>query len=128
MLEGLKDDPSTLVFYEAPHRIRGFLKDSKEQLPGRKCVVERELTKHFETIAVVEEPEMVKEKGEFVVIFGPPAKRKRKPLTAEAASRRVAELVASGKDEKAAIKALARENAVPKREVYNLVKVDESES
>ncbi len=129
LLEGLRDDPSTLVFYEAPHRIRSFLKDGKEQLTGRKCVVERELTKYFETIAVVEEPETVKEKGEFVVIFGPPAKRERKPLTAEAASRRVAELLASGKDEKAAIKALAKENAMAKREVYNLVKVkvDESE-
>jgi len=42
--------PSTLIFYEAPHRIAESLKDAREILGEREAVVARELTKLHEEI------------------------------------------------------------------------------
>ncbi len=50
-LRSLAQDPRTLVFYEAPHRIRECLAAMSNVLaPTRKAVVARELTKVFETV------------------------------------------------------------------------------
>ncbi len=49
ILEGLKSDTSTLIFYESPHRILESLGDMKEVLLDRDAVLARELTKTFET-------------------------------------------------------------------------------
>ncbi len=50
MLEGLKDEPRTLVFYESSHRIADMLEDLAATLGvERQVVVLRELTKLFET-------------------------------------------------------------------------------
>ena len=50
-LETLRAVPCTLVFYEAPHRIRAALSDLAGTLgPTRRIVIARELTKLYETI------------------------------------------------------------------------------
>lgn len=50
-LRSLADDPRTLIFYEAPHRILETLQDMVEVFgPEREGVMARELTKTFETI------------------------------------------------------------------------------
>ncbi len=50
-LEQLRDDPRTLVFYEAPHRIEASIAAMAAVLGGaRRAVIARELTKTFETI------------------------------------------------------------------------------
>lgn len=47
----LRADPRTLVFFEAPHRIREFLHDCIAVFgPERNCTVARELTKKFESV------------------------------------------------------------------------------
>ena len=43
-----KETPATLIFYEAPHRIRPMLKDVMEVLGDRKTALARELTKKHE--------------------------------------------------------------------------------
>jgi 16S rRNA (cytidine1402-2'-O)-methyltransferase len=49
-LEALKDCQSTLVFYEAPHRIVESVADLSKVLGGgRRITIARELTKTFET-------------------------------------------------------------------------------
>ena len=51
VLEGLKSQTVTLVFYEAPHRIVVSLFDMAEVLGADRCVtIARELTKAFETV------------------------------------------------------------------------------
>lgn len=50
-LEALVSEPRTLIFYEAPHRILGFLEEIKQIFgPDRQMVLARELTKVFETV------------------------------------------------------------------------------
>jgi 16S rRNA (cytidine1402-2'-O)-methyltransferase len=60
LLEELKGERATLVFYEAPHRIRETLVDARETLGNREGALARELTKMHEqfirgTLAVIGE-------------------------------------------------------------------------
>lgn len=48
VLEGLQAERATLVFYEAPHRIRETLAEAREILGNREGVLARELTKIHE--------------------------------------------------------------------------------
>ena len=77
-LSTLADIRHTLVFYEAPHRIRDFLNDATAILGAdREAAIARELTKKFETIRqgtlgelqawMEHDPEQ--HRGEFVVII-----------------------------------------------------------
>jgi 16S rRNA (cytidine1402-2'-O)-methyltransferase len=75
-LAALATVPAHLVFYEAPHRIVDALTAIGDALPGRGCVIARELTKRFETIHrtttddaatwVAADPD--RQRGEFVVV------------------------------------------------------------
>jgi 16S rRNA (cytidine1402-2'-O)-methyltransferase len=76
-IETLARLPYTLLFYEAPHRVRATVADLKSCLGGaRRIVIARELTKLFETIHTcrLDEAEAWlnadanREKGEFVLI------------------------------------------------------------
>ena len=49
MLERLKKETRTMLFYESPHRLKDTLKHMLEIFGDRKMVVARELTKKFET-------------------------------------------------------------------------------
>ncbi len=50
-LEALKEEPRTLIFYEAPHRLLESLGDFEDVFGGeRMAVLGRELTKTFETL------------------------------------------------------------------------------
>lgn len=50
-LDHLREEPRTLIFYEAPHRILESLTDMEEVFgPDRPAVLGRELTKTFETL------------------------------------------------------------------------------
>ena len=78
-LEALRDDPRTLVFYEAPHRIEESISAMAAVFGGeRLAVIARELTKTFETIHGDSLAELVtwlaadanQRKGEFVVMVG----------------------------------------------------------
>lgn len=50
MLERVKSEPRTLVFYESPHRIMETLAAMNEVFPARRMTLARELTKRFETV------------------------------------------------------------------------------
>lgn len=51
VLETLANDPRTIVFYEAPHRVTGMVKDLSTVFGGdREAVIAREMTKRFESV------------------------------------------------------------------------------
>ncbi len=74
LLDSIKDVRDTLIFYEAPHRIKDFLQTLKHSFSGRKICVARELTKMYETYYYglledfLEERVSLEIKGEFVVL------------------------------------------------------------
>jgi len=79
-LEGLRESPSTLVFYEAPHRVLATLEAMAACFGGqRRAVVARELTKTFETMLDGTLDELVErvrgdanqQRGEIVIIVAP---------------------------------------------------------
>jgi 16S rRNA (cytidine1402-2'-O)-methyltransferase len=70
-LEDLRGIGATLVFYEAPHRVRGMLADLEAVLGDRTVSIAREMTKiHEEHLfgRLSEVRERVRPKGEFVVV------------------------------------------------------------
>lgn len=79
-LQALSAIPSTLVFYEAPHRIVECVQDLHDTLGGaRSLTLARELTKTFETIHTCQLTEAVdwlmadpnQQRGEFVLLVHP---------------------------------------------------------
>lgn len=78
-LQELKDEPRTLVFYEAPHRIVESLVDMVAVMgAGRPVTLARELTKTFETIIPATLGTLLEkvrddenqQKGELVIVLG----------------------------------------------------------
>lgn len=76
-LATLAAEPRTVVFFEAPHRIRRTLADISHGLVNRPITVCRELTKlHEEMVHSTSQDilaKLPKEKGEFTVVVGPQA-------------------------------------------------------
>lgn len=66
--------PHTLIFYESPHRLRGFLEDALEVLGDRRAALAKELTKMFESVKRGRLSELLEQieqepKGEYVVVI-----------------------------------------------------------
>lgn len=129
LLEELKPVSSTVVLYEAPHRILETLSDLAELLPNRPVVLARELTKVHEEFlegAAAELRETLAPlpslKGEFTILIG-------KSETPEADSTPLNEafekLIAAGIPRMEAMKTLARQRGLPKQEVYKQLNVRE---
>jgi len=122
--------PSTIVLYEAPHRIKEVLKDIEEAWGDREITLARELTKLHEeffrgTIATAREFLESKEpRGEFVlVIAAPPPVEKVAPSGDPLDKVRM--LMAQGAQKKEALAAVSREYGIPKRELYNRLILEE---
>ena len=71
-LTNLKGHTNTIIFYEAPHRLKKTLKNMSEVLGNRKVVLCRELTKKFEEHIYAKASELLEDipnlKGEMVLI------------------------------------------------------------
>ena len=122
--------PSTIVLYEAPHRIKEVLKDIEEAWGDREITLARELTKLHEevfrgTVATAREFLESKEpRGEFVlVIAAPPPVEKVAPSGDPLDKVRM--LMAQGAQKKEALAAVSREYGIPKRELYNRLILEE---
>jgi 16S rRNA (cytidine1402-2'-O)-methyltransferase len=127
-LAELTDEPRTMVFFEAPHRVADTLADLAQAFgPQRPAAVCRELTKTYEEVrrgplgelaawAAAQEP-----RGEITLVVGGAPAPAAEPLTGADLADAVAELEAGGTPRKAAIAAVATAQGMPKREVYAAV-------
>jgi 16S rRNA (cytidine1402-2'-O)-methyltransferase len=121
------DEATTLVFYEAPHRILDTLADFQSVFgPDLRVVVARELTKVHEEFLRGTVVEVRRElasrdriRGEITLLIQSPAKRPDAAASNETIANRLARMQAEeGIDEKEAMKRLARELGQSKSEVY----------
>ncbi len=125
-LLALADEPRTMVFFEAPHRIAATLAAMADALGGqRQAVVCRELTKTYEEVRPGELSSLAQWaadglRGEITIVVAG-AQKTAPELSDDDLAQRVAELIADGIDRKAAISAVAKQTARPKRQVYDAV-------
>ncbi len=129
-LESLKNDTHTLIFYEAPHKLRDTLKDMCRVFGGeRRIALARELTKIHEEIlrmTISEAVEYYSEtnpRGEYVLIVAGADKDSAEPedswWSGLDIKSHVEEYINRGMDSKEAVKTAAKDRNIPKREVYN---------
>lgn len=120
-LENLKQQPFTIIFYEAPHRINKTLQNIKEVFGNRYCAIAREISKKYEEIIRGDIDYLIKEteeiKGEIVLIVeGNKEKHNFENLSI---IEHIKLYMEDGLTSKEAIKLVAKERDIPKSEVYN---------
>ena len=126
-LEQVRLLPSTLIFYEAPHRMAQALADAREILGERAAAVVRELTKLHEEILRGRLSELAQRfasveaaRGEMVLVIDRAVIQSEQPE--ENSSLKIAERVAAleneGLDPRAALKRAARELGLSRAEAY----------
>jgi len=127
-LEQLKTETATLIFYETPHRILEALEDVAAVMGPRPVVVARELTKLHEEFLRGTAAELRAElasrpsvKGEFTLLIGKTDEVQADGTPLEEAVRAAEE---QGMPRMEAIKQVARQRGLSKREVYRLIAGD----
>jgi 16S rRNA (cytidine1402-2'-O)-methyltransferase len=128
MLERLRIEERTIIFYEAPHRVAESIADAREILGDRPACLAREVTKLHEEFlrgklsqlaeSLAESPA----RGEITLVIGPP---EASAITGQAdlsqsLSDRVEELIRQAKvDRKDALKLAAKERGITRRAAYD---------
>lgn len=129
LLESLKTETRTTILYEAPHRLNKTLELLYEALGDRSITVTKELTKKFEFIhkttlsGAITYFEEVEPKGEFVLVL---AGKDLKTLQEEdqkaweemSIEEHMNLYINKGMDEKTAMKQVAKDRGVSKRDIY----------
>ncbi len=129
ILEELKTETRTIVLYEAPHHLLRTLRELYEALGDRKATICRELTKKYETaflttlggaIRYYEENEP---KGECVIVLegrsiGELRAEGQKDWGEMALAEHMEYYLSQGKEKKEAMKLVAKDRGISKREVY----------
>ena len=129
ILEELAVESRTMILYEAPHHLIRTLEELHDALGERRITICRELTKKFETIMPTtlenalayyekEEP-----RGEYVLVLeGKSHEEKRREEIASWESMSIEEHMAyyeeQGMDHKTAMKQVAKDRGVGKRDIY----------
>ena len=131
ILTELSQESRTLILYEAPHRLLKTLKELFEYMGNRNIAIVREITKLHEEvlrgkladIIADYESEKVAIRGEYVLVIEGKSlleKREERQKSFEEISIRehYEKYIAEGMDKKEAMKAVAKDRGIQKREVY----------
>ena len=121
-LEELKTFKHTLIFYQSPHKVLACLTDMLEILGDRNVCLCRELTKKFEeyirgTISEII-PICETLKGEMVLVVEGYTQDIKENITLEDCMPLIEEKINEGLSTKEAIKVVASENNINKKELY----------
>ena len=129
VLEELKDETRTIIIYEAPHRLVRTLKELLETLGDRRMTVLRELTKKHETAFTTTLSEAVAyyeaeaPRGECVLVLEGRSRQQMKEESQAAwkemdIEEHMKKYLDQGMDKKEAMKQVAKDRGVGKRDVY----------
>ena len=124
-LDELKAEKRTMIFYEAPHKLKATLKDMLSVWGDRELSISRELTKlHEETVrttlaAACEYYAENEPKGEFVLVVRG-AEETEHVISMEEALELVRSLQSEGKSLKDAVKRVASDHGLSKNELYDM--------
>lgn len=124
-LESLKTEERTMIFHEAPHKLRTTLADLRDTFgPERQIALCRELTKLHEQTRRCTLAEAVdyyaenEPKGEFVLVVAGAEKQEETTLSLEEAVDLVLERKAQGMRLKDAVRDVAADTGLSKNELY----------
>lgn len=127
-LAEIKDERRTLLFYEAPHKLRRTLRDFLATFGNRRIAICRELTKLHEEVlrlTLSEAVEYYKAReplGEYVlVVEGAPEPEEAPQLTPEHAAEVVAKYREQGLSKNECLRRAAEETGLPRNELYKLL-------
>lgn len=129
ILKEMETETRTMIVYEAPHRLVKTLKLFLERLGNRKITVCRELTKRHETALAVTLEEAVAHyeanppKGECVLVIEGKSREEareeeRKQWEEMTIEDHMEVYTKQGLDKKSAMKAVAKDRGVSKRDIY----------
>ena len=131
ILTELSQESRTLILYEAPHRLLKTLKELFEYMGDRNIAIVREITKLHEEvlrgkladIIADYESEKIAIRGEYVLVIEGKSlleKREERQKSFEETSIRehYEKYIAEGMDKKEAMKAVAKDRGIQKRDVY----------
>lgn len=136
ILTELKKETRTIILYEAPHKLKKTLQDLYDALGNRDISICKELTKKHETnfrttlwdaIQYYEENEP---RGEYVLVLEGADKKKLveedlQPLLDKTVTEHMEYYMESGMDKKEAMKAVAKDRGVSKRDIYQILLQEE---
>lgn len=136
VLEELAGETRTMILYEAPHHLKRTLSELLDTLGERRITLCRELTKKFETImpttleSAVSYYEENEPKGEYVLVIEGKSRREieeeqQKSWEAMSIEEHMAFYEEQGIDRKSAMKKVAADRGVGKREIYQALLKDE---
>ena len=131
ILTELSQESRTIILYEAPHRLLKTLKELFEYMGDRNIAIVREITKLHEEvlrgkladIIADYESEKIAIRGEYVLVIEGKSlleKREERQKSFEEISIRehYEKYIAEGMDKKEAMKAVAKDRGIQKRDVY----------
>ena len=127
VLATLRDEPRTMVVFEAPHRLAAMLADAAAALGAdRPAVACREMTKTYEevrrgTLGELAEWAAGGVRGEVTLVLAGAPRRAPEPVDPATLAANVADLERSGQSRKEAMLAVARAAGVSRRVVYDAV-------
>ncbi|MCR5344787.1 MAG: 16S rRNA (cytidine(1402)-2'-O)-methyltransferase [Lachnospiraceae bacterium] len=130
VLDELKNETRTIIIYEAPHHLLKTLKELYDTLGCRKLSVVKELTKLHETVNRTTIEEAIsyytenEPKGEYVLVIEGKSKEEceneiREKYENMTIEDHVKMYVDTGMEKKEAMKVVAKERGLTKRDVYN---------
>lgn len=126
-LESLVNESRTMIFYEAPHKLKNTINDFERYFGAdRKISLCRELTKIHEEVKVMTLSE-AKEyysvndpRGEYVLVLSG-AENQKKEFSLDEALEQMLECVRSGKSKNDAARLVAKQSGFKKNELYKLL-------
>lgn len=127
-LGALRNEERTMIFYEAPHRLRETLSDMTDIFGAeRRVSISREITKINEetecgTLGELTEKYSLREpRGEFVIVVEGRGESEESDLNSLSPCEHVAYYERAGLQRMDAIKAAAKDRGISKSEMYKLV-------
>ena len=135
VLEELKGETRTIILYEAPHRLIRTLRELLEALGHRRITICRELTKKHETVFRTTFSEALsfyeneEPRGECVLVIEGKSReeiKKEKEQAWESMSieEHMEQYLSRGTDRKEAMKLVAKDRGISKRDVYQYLMRD----
>lgn len=137
ILEDLKRESRTIILYEAPHHLKKTMEELYETLGDRKAALCRELTKRYEEIlhsslkAEVDRLQREEPRGEYVIViegksFAEQKKESEAAWQEISVAKHMEKYLEQGMDRKEAMKQVAKDRGVSKRDIYqDLLKSNE---